>query len=141
MSNPARWTKHRPVALAIARDWNIPGLDRDDVRQEALVALWEACRAYDDTKGQFPAFARLVIKRRLLDLHRAATREKRTAEFAEYTENIPAPDHEQLVLVGLDTLSDRERLAVTDHLNGMSVLSSKEHDNALFRARRKLSLA
>ena len=47
---PARWTKHRPIALGLAREYRVPGMDPDDVHQEALIALWEACRAYDREK-------------------------------------------------------------------------------------------
>ena len=77
-SVPARWTKHRPIAYAIAAEYRIPGLERQDVDQEACVALWLASRAYDRSKGSFPAFARLVIHRRLTDLVREATRQKRS---------------------------------------------------------------
>lgn len=86
MNVPALWTKNRGIALGIAPEWRIPGLDPDDVRQEALIALWEAARCHDREKGPFPPFARLVIQRRLRDLLQAATRQKRTAEFAEWVE-------------------------------------------------------
>ena len=88
---PALWTKNRPIALAIAREWRIPGLDPDDVRQEALVALWEAARKYDKTKGTFPPFARLVVKRRLSTLLQAATRQKRTCDLDHDTEPVGPP--------------------------------------------------
>lgn len=146
MTAPALWTKHRPVALAIAAEWSIPGLDPDDVRQEALIALWEACRAYDRDRGRFPPFARLVIRRRLADLLERATRQKRTVRLVRDVD-IAAPDElegrEQLrLLVGVvDTLTDRERAAVRDHLNGRRSRGSKAHDVALYRARAKLRAA
>lgn len=146
MTIGARWTKHRPIALAIARDFRVPGLDPDDVRQEALVALWMACREYDRDRGPFPPFARLVVRRRMADLLEHAARQKRTARVA-YEVDPPAPDQsegrEQLRLVvgALDTLTDRERAAVRDHLNGRAATSSKAHETALWRARRKLKAA
>lgn len=97
MTVPALWTKHRPIALAISTEWYIPGLDADDVRQEALIALWEAARCHDRDKGPFPAFARLVIGRRLSDLLQAATRQKRTAVFDEFTDPV-GPELEATVL-------------------------------------------
>lgn len=97
MTVPALWTKHRPIALAIAPEWRIPGLEPDDVRQEALIALWEAARCHDQAKGPFPPFARLVIGRRMRDLLQAATRQKRTAEFDEWAEPV-GPDLETTVL-------------------------------------------
>jgi RNA polymerase sigma factor (sigma-70 family) len=103
MSVPALWTKHRPIALAIASEWRIPHLDPDDVRQEALIALWEAARCHDKAKGPFPTFARLVVKRRMRDLLQAATRQKRTAEFDYDTEPV-SPSAESTVVI-------REQLA------------------------------
>ena len=94
---PALWTKNRTIALAIATEWRIPGMDPDDVRQEALVALWEAARAHDKTKGPFPPFARLVVKRRLRDRLQAATRQKRTCDFDYDTEPV-GPDLETTVM-------------------------------------------
>ena len=68
---PARWTKHRPIALGLAREYRVPGMDPDDVRQEALIALWEACRAYDREK---PKCQRAPRKAPLLYLvHRRET--------------------------------------------------------------------
>ena len=79
-------------------------MDPDDVRQEALIALWEAARAHDKTKAPFPPFARLVIKRRLRDRLQAATRQKRTCEFDDYAEPV-GPSLETTVLA-------REQLAL-----------------------------
>lgn len=104
MSNaPQLWTKHRPIALAIAAEWRIPHLDADDVRQEALVALWEAARCHDKTRGPFPPFARMVVKRRMRDLLQSATRMKRTGEL-DYDAKPVSPSAETVVL-------QREQLA------------------------------
>lgn len=138
----ARWTKHRPIAVAIADEWRIPGMDSDDIRQEALVALWEACRSYDRDRGKFPAWARLTIRSRLADLLEHATRQKRTAVLVRDVD-VPGPDEregrEQLQLVLDVDLTPRERQAVADHLNG--VPRTKAHDQALYRARVKLKAA
>ena len=147
MTIPALWTKHRPIALGIAREYRIPGMDPDDIRQEALVALWEACRSYDKEKGPFPPFARLVVKRRLTDQYRRAERriERRLIEFGGQLAIPVDPDvaRERLgeVLEAAETLTPRERRAVADHLNGHRSRVSKAHDQALYRARRKLKAA
>ena len=57
MTAPALWTKHRGIARGIARDFFLPGADRDDVRQEADIALWEAATHYRQELGPFPTFA------------------------------------------------------------------------------------
>ena len=101
---PQLWTKHRNIAVSVAGEWRIPGMDADDVRQEALIALWESARAHDKAKGPFPPFARLVINRRLRDRLQAATRMKRTADLDYDTEP-----------VGTDletTVCQREQLAL-----------------------------
>jgi RNA polymerase sigma factor (sigma-70 family) len=140
---PALFTKHQQLAALIASDWRIPGMDHDDVRQEARIALWEACRGYDKRKGRFPAFAGVVVRRRMRDLLQAAMREKRAAVVLGLFD-APAPDeregHEQLQLIldGLDALTQLERDAVRDHLNGRPSKKSKSHDSALDRARAKL---
>ena len=123
-SVPARWTKHRPIAYAIAAEYRIPGLERQDVDQEACVALWLASRAYDRSKGSFPAFARLVIHRRLTDLVREATRQKRSAVTVTDVD-VAAPNRSEAQLslfsvleVAATALTVRERGVVRDHLNG-----------------------
>ena len=48
--------------------------ESDDEYSVALMAFHEAVLSYDETKGSFPAFASLVIKRRLYDHMRSASR-------------------------------------------------------------------
>lgn len=147
MTVSALWSKHRPIALAIAPEYRIPGLDADDVRQEALVALWEAAGSFDPARGRFPAFARTVIHRHLRDLLQAATRMKRTAVFHLGADPADTRDRIAARLELVDyarratALSDRERSAVTDHVRGVPAKSTKAHDSALQRARRKLKAA
>lgn len=143
MTRASLYQKHRQIALGEARDWRIPSLDADDVRQEANVALWEATGCYDPGRGPFPAFARVVVKRHLRDLLQAATRQKRTARFDHEADPPDIRDRIAARLELLDLsrvhLTDIERTAVADHLNGAPVKQSKAHDNALQRARRKLA--
>lgn len=147
MTVPALWTKHRPIAYAIARDYFIPGADRDDVRQEALIGLWIAARAYKKEKGPFPAFARVVVQRHLKDRVKAANRPKarlltdadRTAEIADRTAD-ETDTQLSLLVDALPTLSELERRALAASLNGQPI-TSKQQDNALQRARTKLRRA
>lgn len=146
MSRGAMWTKHRPIALAIAREYHVPYMDADDLRQEALIALWHATGGYDPEKGPFGPFARLVISRRMIDLLKSAkASERRLIEFGQQLAIPidPAEAQSRLgeVMDALPTLTDRERQALTEHLNGMPACSTKAHDNALTRARKKLRAA
>lgn len=54
------------LAIKIARDWfHVPGYDRDDLKQEALWALWEAARYYKPERGAFHIYAGVAIRQRL----------------------------------------------------------------------------
>jgi DNA-directed RNA polymerase specialized sigma24 family protein len=142
MTAPTLWTKYRGLALAIAADYHLPGQDRDDVRQEALVGLWIAATGHDPARGAFPPFARVVIRRRLQELARKANTGKHLAlTNADRDVDMPAPEteHGQLALVldALPRLTELERASLADSLNGKPI-TSRRYDNALQRARRKL---
>jgi hypothetical protein len=99
------FTRMRPAALAIAAEWSVPGMARDDVRQEALLALWIATGKHDPARGAWPPFARLAVKARMRDLLQAATCDKRTAD------TLPLDDERDGDPVQLELLVEqRERL-------------------------------
>lgn len=146
MTRAALFTKHEGIAVRVARDYRIPGLGPDDVRQEARVALWEATGAHDPERGAFPSFARLVITRRLIDLLRAATLRSFPLDDVEPEDRTASERLEHRARLArivelLPELSDTEREAVRDHLHGVAATESKSHDSALARARRKLRAA
>lgn len=91
---PALFARHRRIALGIAAEYRIPGMDPDDVRQEAMLGLWEAARNHDPARGPFPPFARTIVERRCVDLLRAAGRHKQRiltdAARDEQLELVPA---------------------------------------------------
>lgn len=103
------FTQQRKAALAIAAEWQIPGLAADDVRQEALLALWVATGKHDPARGPWPPFARLTIKARMRDLLQAATRQKRTATVLELD---PERDRDPVQLDLLVEVRERLRGAV-----------------------------
>lgn len=147
MTAAALWTKHRPLARAIASQWRIPGMDRCDVEQEALIALWQAARSYDPSRGaSFPTWAARTVRGRLTDLLRAATRAKRTGDIVEL-DDAPAADTRegrarlQAVVAALPSLTTLERHAVAAQLSGRLDLRDRRLENALQRARRKLRQA
>lgn len=146
MTIAALWTKHRRIAYKAAAAFHIPGQDADDTRQDALVALWEAARAYDPTRGPFAPFAQVVVTRRLTDRLKAETRMCRHAPTAELIE-VAAPDQRegreqlQLCLDRLPSLTPLQREVVAAKLNGTYDSGCKRQDNALYLARRKLRAA
>lgn len=146
----ADWTKHRPLARRIARDYYFPGADQQDVEQEALIGLWIAARTYDGT-GRFSIWAGIIIRRRLITMLKKARTPKyrlltdaTREDFVLVTggdepERI-AIDRDRLARIAsaMSSLTPRERKAVADHLDGVHSKSTKSHDSSLTRARHKL---
>jgi len=144
-----------PIALGLARDRYLPGHDRDDVRQEARIALWTAARTYRRELGTWPAFARLVVRRRLDSLTRTANNRRnglltnaarddeleRQAADAELELRLDVAE----LLHAIDTLTMLERRAILGIAAGYSYEelagaggTAKQIDNAATRARRRL---
>lgn len=149
MTVPALWTKHRPLALMLARDYHLPGSDHDDVRQEAMIALWEAARTHDPKRSNFPTWARLVINRHLTDCVRTANRGKhhvltravRDEKLPFHTDN--RDDYRQAVrelVAAASGLSQPERAALTRIIDG-APLEGKADDNLRYQVRKKLRAA
>ena len=152
-SPPALFTKHRGIALGIAADYYFPGAEREDVRQEALVALWEAARTYDAEKGPFPAWARGVVHRHLIDCVRVATAGRAMAltyaarEFdAPLTSSLEEAVETRelmraLVLALLELPANQREAIVAVCLEGRSyeeVGRAKAVDNLLWKGRQRL---
>ncbi|HMA26057.1 MAG: sigma-70 family RNA polymerase sigma factor [Solirubrobacterales bacterium] len=142
---------YRWLAEAIAADFFFPGADRDDVKQEAMVALLEAARSYDPSRGPFKVLARIVVKRRLRDALKAARARKHellsAASPLDGTQRAPA-DVVDLVALRLEVqrivrashaLSPLEREALGMSLRGEPYYRDKRLDNAAQRARKRLA--
>lgn len=161
MTRSELFRRHEALAELEAREVFLPGATRDDVRQEALIGLWEATGVYDPEQGPFRPFAKVVIRRRLLDAvesanrfkHRFLTDAKRTAVdpdgvVREIVDQLAAhelgPDELVLLLEELRGLvgailglSELERRAIVRVIDGLGP-ETKQDDNALQRARTKL---
>lgn len=74
MTREQLFHRHRGVAYAIAAVYFLPGADADDVRQEALVGLWKATGEWRPELGSFVSFARLAVRRDVLDAVKRANR-------------------------------------------------------------------
>lgn len=164
MSAGALWTRNRPLARRIARSFNWPGAEPDDVEQEALIALWEAASTYDPEKGAtFQTFATLVVKRHLADSLRHArtgkhrllnesvrvfTRDGETGDVGALLPHLHqvsdrVEEREELLrlLTLIALLPEKQRYVVLGVASGLSYAEmggAKQVDNRLARARRKL---
>jgi RNA polymerase sigma factor (sigma-70 family) len=59
--------KNEPLAIHIAKRAIHPrdGFDRADVKQEALIGLWEAAKSYEPARGRFSVWAAIKAKDRV----------------------------------------------------------------------------
>ena len=156
---------YEPLLRTIASDYDIPGVDFDDLLQEARQALVKAHKAYDPTRGvPFPAFCALCVRRKMQDCLRAQKRKKH--EFLNRADSIddyecfqsPANEHPEWELLASETISSLKKFinrcltslekdVLTAYLAGESYetvakelqKSEKSVDNALHRARSKLA--
>lgn len=89
------------VAYALSLGWYIPGSDRDDVAQEALIGLLSAARSYREGAGlDFLPFARFCVRRHLIEKVRLARAQKHgplTLSMREGKDD----EHELVDVVGL----------------------------------------
>lgn len=68
---------YQPLIWRRAGDSWQPGQDREDLVQEAQIAIYEAAENYDLTSGlPFAAFANRLLKHRMIDLQRQRRTEK-----------------------------------------------------------------
>ncbi|WP_277680159.1 sigma-70 family RNA polymerase sigma factor [Gracilibacillus dipsosauri] len=59
--------------------------------QEGLIALWDAYRSYDYTRGKFTTYAYFIIQNRLKDLIRKKNREKELKEkYEQFVQQDPS---------------------------------------------------
>jgi len=150
------WSKNRPLAHKIASGFSIPGSDRDDVIQEAMIGLWAAAQEYDPKREcSFRTFADLVIKRHLSSCIKAAlrgkhavlTRSVRDDDLAfvphlhQVVDRYESQDELRRVVEAINSLDDWERHCVLSVASGFAyndVGPPKLVDNTLCRARRKI---
>lgn len=164
----SRLEHHRDIARAIAAGIFLPGCDRQDVEQVALIALWEADRRYDPARGvPFRRFAAEVIRRRLADAITAANRMKHQTltvalrsgtgedggqvepiDYVSSRTRVESPVEERVLeleqlrelVAAINELSPLERRSIIRCINGIGP-ADKADDNALWRAKRKLRKA
>jgi|1185.fasta_scaffold88575_2 RNA polymerase sporulation-specific sigma factor len=151
-----------PMLRREARRITVPGAERDDVAQEALIALYVAVLAYDGERT-FRPLATTVVRRRLASMLKTALRGKHRAlndlrleQPVEQGEQLgdlladrgPGPpellDQRELlrrITLAARNLTPLERHALGGTLDGRAYRElgpQKTIDNALQRAQRRL---
>jgi RNA polymerase sporulation-specific sigma factor len=152
--------QYKPLVRARARAYFLHGGDMDDLLQEGMIGLMRAARDYDETRGNFAAFAALCVERQIQSAIKAAGRKKHmllsTAGELDTEIQGTATDPEALLLDreaardidGLirHSLTKMERDVLHLHLAGEAHahisaalgIPKKSVDNAIQRIRRKL---
>jgi RNA polymerase sigma factor (sigma-70 family) len=148
-------------ATVISREFFHPRIDPDDLRQEALIAVMEAVRVFDPSRGvTFKTFVARCIRNRIVETIIRANRMKRDVRMelpreavaadgdalptVELIPALNADPHELLeirdevrrIVRGFRALTPLEQRAITEVLDG--VTQDKSTDNAAYRARNKL---
>lgn len=134
--------------------------DREDVMQEALIALYSAVKTYDAGKASFSTYASLCIKRAMIALMKSDRRKKTVPDellsSLEEEGLVDANSPEKIFFdrEAYQTLTETIRLELSGmeyrvlqlYLSGMKYskiaadlgISEKAVDNSLVRIRRKL---
>lgn len=152
-----------------ASNYRKPGIDADDLLQEASLGLLDAALSFQEGRNaSFETYASVCIKNRLLTVHRSAARQKnipfhsfdgQLLEEAFSEAEAPSADPEavmidrenlQMIKKRIEeTLSPLEFQVLSLYLNGLTYaqiskslsISPKAVDNALQRIRAKLKKA
>mgnify|MGYP000203978686 CR=1 FL=1 len=149
----------------MAKKYSADGYERNDFVQEGLLGLLYACRTFDsNNKASFKSYVDIVAKRRFISIVRKAQRQKAVpssslvsldaddeleGESTDPEQLMLAKEHYSLLLDELKTLlSEREYTVLMLYCGGMSYveaakklgISAKSADNALQRAKKKISL-
>jgi RNA polymerase sporulation-specific sigma factor len=162
---------HAELAVRIARrlGYRLPGGDVEDLYQEALLALLAAVRSYREASGvPFPAFAAIVVRRRLAAAvqeslagkHRPLNESLRSCNSegrevavdgflpaaTSFEQLLEAREHLGRLLAAVPRLSELERRAVFGLAAGYGRAELvgdrwKQLDNAAQRGRAKLRAA
>ncbi len=153
--------QYKGLIRCLANRFYLVGGDKDDLLQEGMLGLYYAVTGYDNTKGAFPAFARLCIQRQIFDAIKRDCAEKNKPLYnyvdldsaldiedtSNPLENLVQKEHAQKIAYIInEKLTPFERAVITLFAQGYSYedisrqtkKSYKAVDGALQRARKKL---
>ncbi|MBQ3074610.1 MAG: sigma-70 family RNA polymerase sigma factor [Clostridia bacterium] len=149
----------QPVIFAIVASIDVPPAEKDDLSQEGLIGLYKAVRLFDPSLSSFGTFARLCIRSAILDgLKRYRRVSLEEYESLEETVAAASSSTPERIVLGKEALGeilqkmehalspDEKRIfALRLEGNRVSEIArllgkdKKSVENALFRARKKLS--
>jgi DNA-directed RNA polymerase specialized sigma24 family protein len=81
-ASPIYSRKIRSYSRQKLRNRSLPSTGQDDLENELLEVLWLCCLGYDPNAGAtFNTFFWTAAENRYLDLHKAASRQKRVGDY------------------------------------------------------------
>ena len=150
-------SRYSPVIRLKAANLHTKDIEYEDLCQEGYLALFDAVRAYDSSKGAFSSFAGKCISNRMIN---AAAKARGNLEKADNFDFTLVPDsrastddyliskEDDLAITEkmLTLLSEKEYKVFRLHIDGYSYrqiaekmgITPKSADNALSRAKKKL---
>ncbi len=154
-------SQYKGLVRTLANRFYLVGGDKDDLLQEGMLGLYFAVTNYDQTKGSFPAFAQLCIKRQIVDAVKrdSANKNKPLYNYVDLDTALNLEDDcnplesllhkeqaQKVATVIANNLTPFERTVITLFAQGYSYediaqktsKSYKSVDGALQRARKKL---
>ena len=148
--------QYRPLLLSATESFFARGaeygLEREEIGQEAQIALYNALRTYNEEQEgvTFGLYAKICIRNRLVSLLRKAKKASRSDKAA----TVPVPSERENIKARLDQLradivdklTDIEKAALDGYLAGLTYkeiadrhgCSAKTIDNALWRVKKKV---
>jgi RNA polymerase sigma factor (sigma-70 family) len=112
--------RYRGLIMAVTR-WPGRGVTREDLRQEALIGLFQACRAHDPSKGSFGKLAGACVRNRVWRAQAHAAR----AKHRVLTDALGL-DHRNGVDGDGEQLTIAERLPARDGVDPARVVEARE---------------
>lgn len=106
---------YRPRVFSIARQYFVPGWDRDDLLQEGTIGFFKAVRDFRYDRGGFDPFMALCVRRQVITFLKTATRQKHAALNHACSLDAPA-------------FSDSDEPLIT-RLPSRSVAAAEDHDD------------
>lgn len=125
------------------------GAEREDLKQEASIALYRAALRYDTRQSAvtFGLYAKICMRNRLVSVRRHLERKKRKKPALSFSKNLSfRTESRTLPELSEKGLSETETAALKLYLTGLHYkeiaarlgCDTKSVDNALTRAKRKL---
>lgn len=112
---------NRPWIYGMLRRYYLPGGDKDDLMQIAMIGLWQAVLNFEpDGPYTFLRWARIIVRRKLRDAIRSANRHKHAMLNGAKSFHMPVINrgYNLDILILADTLAETERIPPDEWIIG-----------------------